>query len=327
VRAVVTGGAGFIGSHLVDRLLKQGDSVLVIDNMSTGLSANLGHHSNNGRLDVIRADIASAPVNELLHGNDVVFHFAASANMRRSLVEHRLDLDVNIIGTVNILEAMLRNDIRDFVFASTSALYGEASVRPTPENFLGHQTSLYGASKLACEAYAEAYAEFSPLKTWAFRFATVIGDRCRKGLIWDFVKKLRSNPEQLEILGDGQQRKQYLDVTDCVDGVLYAYQHASERINTFNLGINEQTSVDQVADLVIDEMGLMKVSKKHTGGPRGWIGDNAIVDLNLEKIKKIDWSPKLRSEEAIRKTIRWTLEEQSATRNKFESHQVPGTSR
>lgn len=312
MKAVITGGAGFIGSHLVDRLLDEGNAVTVIDNMSTGYPENLGLQSKNDNLVIHRADITQASTMEkLLRGHDVVFHLAASANMRRSITERRLDLEFNVIGTLNILEAMLKNNIKDFVFASTSALYGEAYMRPTPENFLGQQTSLYGASKLACEAYAEAYTELSSLKTWAFRFATVIGERSRKGLIWDFVRKLRSNSEELEILGNGQQSKQYLYVGDCIDGILQGYEHSSDKVNTFNLGIEEQTRVDQVADLVIDEMGLRGLSKRHTGGMQGWVGDNPIVDLNLDRIKKLGWKPKITSEEAIRKTTKWTIKEQS----------------
>jgi UDP-glucose 4-epimerase len=312
MKAAVTGGAGFIGSHLVDQLLDEGNTVTVIDNMSTGSMKNLGHLSKNPNLTIRRADIAHLrTLEKILRRHDVVFHMAASANMRRSLTEHKLDLKNNVIGTLNILEAMIKDDVNDFVFASTSALYGEASVRPTPENFLGQQTSLYGASKLACEAYAQAYTEFSPLKVWAFRFATVIGERCRKGVVWDFVKKLRRNPQELEILGDGKQSKQYLYVKDCVNGILSGYRHFSGRINTINLGVNEQTLVDRVADLVIEEMSLKNVSRRYTGGRRGWIGDNAIVDLALDRIKQASWKHALSPEEAIRTTIKWTIQEQS----------------
>jgi UDP-glucose 4-epimerase len=312
MKAIVTGGAGFIGSHLVDQLLEEGNAVTVIDNMSTGSMENLSHHSKNPNLIIRRADILHArALEKILRGHDVVFHLAASANMRRSLTDHKLDLENNVIGTLNILEAMTKDGIKDFVFASTSALYGEASVRPTPENFLGEQTSLYGASKLACEAYAQAYTEFSALKVWSFRFATVIGERCRKGVIWDFVKKLRRNPHDLEILGDGKQSKQYLYVTDCVNGILQGYHVSSNKVNTFNLGIEEQTGVDRVADLVIEEMALKKVSTRRTGGVRGWVGDNAVVHLNLDQIKRTGWQPALSSEQAIRKTIKWTMREQA----------------
>jgi UDP-glucose 4-epimerase len=235
---------------------------------------------------------------------------AAHANIRESLVDHRSDLENNPIGTLNILEAMCKNNVGDMVFASTSAVYGEAMVRPTPEDYFPIQTSLYGASKLACEAYAEAYTEFAPLRFWAFRFANVIGERCRRGVIWDFVHKLLKNPAELEILGDGKQSKEYLYVKDCVEGMMIGYKKASGKANIFNLGVEEQTIVDRIADLVIEEMNLDKdkVKRKYTGGPRGWIGDNPVVQLSLERVKKLGWRQKVSSEEAVRRTTRWILE-------------------
>jgi len=200
MKAIVTGGAGFIGSHLVDRLLDDGYSVTVVDNMSCGYMENLKHHSGSPRLTVHKADIKNAAqLDKLFAGHDVVFHIAAHANIRESFTNHRSDLENNLIGTLNILEAMAKNGIQDLVFASTSAVYGEAAVRPTPEEYSAVQTSLYGASKLACEAYAQAYTQFSPIRFWAFRFANVVGERCRRGVIWDFVHKLQKNPEELDL--------------------------------------------------------------------------------------------------------------------------------
>jgi len=309
VRAIVTGGAGFIGSHLVDRLLGEGHYVTVVDNMSCGCLENLQHHSGNPRLTVHKVDIRDAgQLDRIFAGHDVVFHMAAQANIRESLVDHRSDLENNLIGTLNILEATHKNNIQDFVFASTSAVYGEAAVRPTPEDYFPVQTSLYGASKLACEAYVEAYTEFAPIRFWAFRFANVVGERCRRGVIWDFVHKLLKNPSELEILGDGKQSKEYLYVKDCVDGMMIGYQRSSGKVNIFNLGMEEQTLVDRVADIVIEEMKLGKVKRKYTGGPRGWIGDNPVVELSLKRIKKLGWRPTVSSEEAIRRTTKWTLE-------------------
>jgi UDP-glucose 4-epimerase len=181
-------------------------------------------------------------------------------------------------------------------------------MRPTPENYASVQTSLYGASKLACEAYAQAYTEFAPIKLWAFRFANVVGERCRRGVIWDFVHKLRENPRQLEILGDGKQSKEYLYVKDCIEGMTIGYAKAKDKVNIFNLGTHEQTVVDRVADLVSEEMKLTNVKRKYTGGPHGWIGDNPTVELSLDRIEKLGWKPQLSSEEAIRRTLRWTLE-------------------
>jgi len=309
VRAIVTGGAGFIGSHLVDRLLGERHYVTVVDNMSCGCLENLQHHFGNPRLTVHKVDIRDAgQLDRIFAGHDVVFHMAAQANIRESLVDHRSDLENNLIGTLNILEATHKNNIQDFVFASTSAVYGEATVRPTPEDYFPVQTSLYGASKLACEAYVEAYTEFAPIKFWAFRFANVVGERCKRGVIWDFVHKLLKNPSELEILGDGKQSKEYLYVKDCVDGMMIGYQRSSGKVNIFNLGMEEQTLVDRVADIVIEEMKLGKVKRKYTGGPRGWIGDNPVVELSLKRIKKLGWRPTVSSEEAIRRTTKWTLE-------------------
>jgi UDP-glucose 4-epimerase len=312
MRAIVTGGAGFIGSYLVDRLLHEGNAVTVVDNMSCGCLENLKHHSGNPDLIIQKDDIKNAKkLDRIFAGHDVVFHLAAHANIRQSLVNHRADLDNNVIGTLNVLEAMCKNEIQDLVFASSSAVYGEATVRPTPEDYSSVQTSLYGASKLACEAYAEAYTEITPIRLWAFRFSNVIGERCRRGIIWDFVHKLSNNPGELEILGDGKQSKEYLHAQDCVNGMIMGYRRATGKVNIFNLGVEEQTLVDEVADIVIEEMGLKKIKRSYTGGPRGWVGDNPVVELSLERIKKLGWSQSIPSEQAIRRAVRWTLEHRS----------------
>jgi len=309
MKAIVTGGAGFIGSHLVDRLLAEGYGVTVVDNMSYGYMENVEHLSGNPLLAIHKVDIRDAEkLDRLLAGHDVVFHMAAHADIRKSLADHRVDLENNLVGTLNILEAMTKNKIHDMVFASSSALYGEASIRPTPEGYSPVQTSLYGASKLACEAFAQAYAESAPIRLWSFRFANVIGERCRRGVVWDFVHKLLRNPIELEILGDGKQSKEYLYVEDCVNGMMIGYRKASGKVNTFNLGMEEQTLVDTVADLVIEEMALSNVKRKYMGGPRGWIGDNSIVELSLDRIVKLGWKPRLSSKEAIKRTVRWTLD-------------------
>jgi len=270
----------------------------------------LGHQKGNPRLKVIRGDLRNLEtVSKCSRGCDAVFHFAAHALMRVSLRDHRADLEHNIVGTLNVLESMVANNVKDFVFASTSALYGEAEVTPTPETYSGIQTSLYGAAKLAGEGYASAFAEFSPIKVWAFRFGTVLGERCRRGAIWDFTHKLLENPSELEVLGNGKQSKDYMSVKDCIDGVMLGYERSSDRVNIFNLGLQEQTTVNELADLVIEEMGLSNVRKKYTGGVRGWVGDNPVVYLSTEKIRGLGWKPKLSPAEAIRLTAKWTLRE------------------
>ena len=309
-RACVTGGLGFIGSHLVDRLLRDGWQVLVLDNLKTGYRSNLYVQNASPNLTVVEGDVRDIEVvTKCTADCDAVFHFAAHALMRVSTIDHRADLEHNIVGTLNVLESMLTNSVNDFVFASTSALYGNADVTPTPESYSGIQTSLYGAAKLAGEGYASSFSQFSPIKVWAFRFGTVLGERCRRGAVWDFVHKLQKNPTELEIMGDGKQSKDYLSVQDCVDGVMIGYERGSDPVNIFNLGLQEQLTVDHLADLVIEEMGLTGVRKRHTGGERGWVGDNKTVYLLSQKLRKLGWNPRFSPEDAIRLTARWTLRE------------------
>jgi UDP-glucose 4-epimerase len=311
-RALVTGGLGFIGSHLVDRLLQDDWDVVVLDSLLTGRRSNLAHHKGNRRLKVVVGDIRDLEtVSRCSRRCDATFHLAAHALMRVSLGDHRADLEHNIVGTLNVLESMVANAVPDFVFASTSALYGEAELVPTPETYAGIQTSLYGAAKLAGEGYASAFAEFSPIRVWAYRFGTVLGERCRRGAIWDFAHKLLKNPAELEILGDGKQSKDYMYVRDCVDGIMVGHEKGRNRVNIFNLGLQEQTMVDELADYVIEEMGLSGVKKRYTGGARGWVGDNPVVYLATKRIRALGWKPMTTPEEAIRLTARWTLNEVS----------------
>jgi len=313
MNALVTGGAGFIGSHVVDRLLEEGYGVTAVDNLSDGRLENLAHLRNEKRFRFVKADLRNEKaVEKLVKGHKVIFHMAAHANIRTSLVDHKADLEHNLIGMINLLEGMVKHKVNEMVFASTSAIYGEASVTPTPEDYMPVQTSLYGASKLACEAYAQSFVQFAPIKFWAFRFANIVGERCRRGVIWDFVHKLMKNPKELEILGNGKQSKEYLYVKDCVEGMLTGWRETKGPVEAFNIGQPRQTLVDEVADIVIREMKLDGVRRKYTGGERGWIGDNKFVELSLEKIVGLGWTPKVSSEDAIRRTAQWTLSNSSA---------------
>jgi len=195
-----------------------------------------------------------------------------------------------------------------FLFSgNSSAIYGEATVVPTPEDYMPVQTSLYGASKRAAEAWSQAYSQFSSVRVWSFRFANVVGERCRRGVVWDFVHKLQKNPKELEVLGNGKQSKEYLYVKDCVEGMVTGWRKTKGPVEAFNLGQPRQTLVDEVADIVVKEMKLDGVKRKYTGGERGWIGDNKLVELSLEKMRKLGWEPKTSPEEAIKLTTMWTL--------------------
>ena len=308
MRALVTGGAGFIGSHVVDRLLEEGYEVTAADNLTEGHLENVAHLKSDKRFRFVKLDLRDEKATEkAVAGNDVIFHMAAQANIRKSLTDHRGDLEHNVVTMINLLDGMIKHKVNDMVFASSSAIYGEATVVPTPEEYMPVQTSLYGASKLAAEAWSQAYSQFSPVRVWSFRFANVVGERCRRGVIWDFVHKLKQNPKELEILGDGKQSKEYFYVKDCVEGMMVGYRKAQGAVNAFNLGHTKQTLVDDVADIVIGEMGLSGVKRRYTGEARGWIGDNPLVFLSIEKIGKLGWRPETPSDEAIRKTVRWTL--------------------
>lgn len=309
MKAIVTGGAGFIGSHLVDRLLNEGYHVKVIDNLSTSTDEYLKLHQNNEKFEFVKMDILELEkLKQEFSGFNVVFHFAANADIRRGLADTWRDLDQNTIGTYNILEAMRVNDIKEIVFASSAAVYGEPKVFPTPEDVQLIQTSFYGASKLGGEALIQAFCEGFGFKGWIFRFVSVVGERHPHGVTFDFFHKLKKDPTRLEIIGDGTQRKSYMYIGDCIDGIMIAYKKGQDKVNIFNLGWEEYMNVNKVADIITDELGLKDVNYEYTGGSRGWVGDSPLVHLSIEKLKGLGWQPKVSSEEGIRRTVRWLRE-------------------
>jgi len=307
-RAFVTGGAGFIGSHVVDRLVRDGAQTTIYDNFSTGQEQFIRHHTGNPRVKVVRADVLDAGrLTKEMAGCDCVFHLQANADVRGGMKHTRVDLEQNTIATWNVLEAMRINGVGRIVYASSATVYGEPAIFPTPESYAPLQTSLYGASKLAGEAMIQAYAEYWSITCYIFRFVSWIGERYTHGVIFDFMKKLRANPEVLEILGDGQQRKSYLDVTDGVEGIFHAVWHASERKNVFNLGHDEFMNVLDLADILVEELGLRDVRYRTTGGERGWLGDSPFVHLDTARLKALGWRPRVPIAHGIRSTVRYLL--------------------
>lgn len=305
MRAFVTGGAGFVGSNLVDRLLLEHE-VIAYDNLSTGRESFLQSARMSNRFSLVRGDVLDLPhLTKSMRGSDVVFHLSANADVRFGLDHPRKDLEQNTVGTFNVLEAMRDNHVKRIVFASTGSVYGQASVFPTPENApFPVQTSLYGASKLACEALIQAYCTGFGFQSWIFRFVGILGERYTHGHVIDFFRKLQADPTELEILGDGHQKKSYLYVQDCIDGMLCALARSHEPINLFNLGTDEYCEVDDSVGWICQ---CLKVSPtlKHKGGVEGWVGDNPFIFLDASRIKALGWRAKLSIKEAVGKTVEY----------------------
>ena len=307
--AFVTGGAGFIGSHIVDQLVGRGAEVTIYDNFSTGHREFIAHHSGNSAVRVLDADVLDlATLTQAMRGHDFVFHMQANADVRGGMTRTRVDLEQNTICTWNVLEAMRITETPRIAFASSATIYGEPDVFPTPENIAPLQTSLYGASKYASEAMIQAYCEYFGIKSFIFRFVSWIGERYTHGVIFDFMKKLRDNPRRLTVLGDGRQRKSYLDVVDGVSGIFFGIEHGTEHKNIFNLGHNDFMNVMDLARIMCDELGLGNVEFETTGGERGWLGDSPFVHLDTSRLGALGWRPTVSIEDGIRNTVRYLRE-------------------
>jgi UDP-glucose 4-epimerase len=304
IKYFVSGGAGFIGSHLVDKLIQVGD-VIVYDNFLAGHKEFIEQHITNPNFHLIEGDLLDeAKLNKAIANVNVVFHFAANSDARLGITNPRLDLNLETMATFNLLEAMKNNQINEIVFASSGTVYGETPIIPLKENYGPLlPISLYGAGKLACEGLISAFCDTFNMRGWIFRFANIIGKRATHGVIYDFINKLAKNPSELEILGDGSQRKPYLYVDDCISGILWGYKHSKEKINLYNLGCPTTTDVKTIASILIDKMGLKNVQIKYTGGDRGWIGDVPQVCYDVSKINKIGWKAQMTSDEAVAKAI------------------------
>ncbi len=308
MKALVTGAAGFIGSHLVDRLLADGHFVIGIDNYSTGRKEFLREARQKKRLHLHEGDLLSPKSLESVVTSDLdwVFHLAANADVREGLSHPHKDLKQNILVTFHVLEAMRKKGVRNIVFSSTGSIYGETPVIPTPENCpFPIQTSLYGASKLAAEGMISAYVEGFRFKALIFRFVSILGERYSHGHVFDFVKALSKNPKDLVILGNGKQRKSYLHVTDCIQAIHMAIKHPWEHpVEMINLGTDEYVTVDQSLDVICRELGV-RPRPRYTGGERGWVGDNPFIYLDCSKIRSIGWKPALSIRDGIRRTVRY----------------------
>ena len=305
---LVTGGAGFIGSHVVDRLLKEKNIVTVYDNFSTGRELFIAHNFKNPNFRLMKGDLADF---DLLHktmkGVDFVFHLAAHADVRSGFEDHFIDHEQNLEMTVNVLEAMYKNQVRSIAFSSTSSVYGDSSIHPTPENYPLEPTSLYGASKTAAEAYIHSYASYYGMKSYIFRFVSFIGERYTHGIVLDVLKKLKNNKKELELFSDGTPKKSSLFVADGIEAIFTVINKSHEQFNLYNIGHTQVLTVNQIVDAIFNAGGYKNVKKQWLGKLSNWKGDNEFVQLDIKKLRGIGWEPTMSIENGIKKTVDYIL--------------------
>jgi UDP-glucose 4-epimerase len=303
---LITGCAGFIGSSVVDRMLELGHRVVGIDNFSTGQRRFLNSALQSDEFRLVEADLLDEGAMKLAFaGCEVVYHFAANADVRFGTEHPRRDLEQNTIATYNVLEAMRANGIKKIAFSSTGSVYGESPVVPTPEDGpFPIQTSLYGASKAAGEGLIAAYCEGFGFQACIFRFVSILGERYTHGHVFDFYQKLKKDPSRLVVLGNGKQRKSYLYVQDCIDAMLLAMDKAEEKVNIFNLGVDGYCELNDSISWICGELGIQP-SLEYTGGDRGWIGDNPFIFLDTQRIQALGWKPKLSIGDGVIKTVQY----------------------
>jgi UDP-glucose 4-epimerase len=306
---MVSGGAGFIGSSLTENLLNDGHRVTVVDNFSSGTRKNLQNVLDQPRLTIVEADLKkeSEKLREIVQECGLIFHFAANPEVRVGETEPKIHFQENIVATFNLLEAMRKTNVpKTIVFASTSTVYGEASEIPTPEDYGPLiPISTYGASKLACEALITSYAYTFNQRALILRFANVIGKRSDHGVIVDFIKRIKEDPRQLRILGDGKQEKSYIHIQDCTDAIIHLTKHFfknDKRVDIFNVGTSDMITVRDIAKIVASATNHPEIEFKFTGGVdggRGWKGDVKTMQLSINKLLNTGWKPKYNSKQAV----------------------------
>jgi UDP-glucose 4-epimerase len=312
LRVLVTGAAGFIGSHMVDRLLSAGHSVVGFDNLSTGQRRFLESALAHSHFTFVQADLLDRKsLAQAMEGADLVVHFAANADVRFGTENRRKDLEQNTIATWNVLETMREQGSKRIVFSSTGSVYGEPDIFPTPETCpFPIQTSLYGASKLAAEGLIQAYCEGIGLQGYIFRFVSIMGERYSHGHVFDFYQQLAEHPAHLHVLGDGHQRKSYLYVQDCIDAILTVIDQAHGRLNVFNLGTDEYCEVNDSIGWICEHLGLHP-KLTYSGGERGWVGDSPFILLDCSRIRALGWRPRLTIQQAVLATIKYVSSEKA----------------
>jgi UDP-glucose 4-epimerase len=301
-RCFVTGGAGFIGSHIVDRLLEDGKKVTVYDNLSLGFYKWIEHHEGSPNFTFVKADLRDLPaLTKAMAGHDTVWHMGANTEIPRGNKDPNVDLENTTIATSNVLEAMRATGIKQVLFASSACVYGDHPVRPFREDLGPLQPiSLYGAGKLAGEAMISSYVHLFDFRAWIFRFGNVVGARMGHGVIRDFIHKLQNDPQELIVLGDGNQEKNYFLVEDCVAGMLFAFKNSPGPVDIYNLGNATTTKVTRIAQIIIEAMGLRDVRISYTGGQRGWPGDQPQIRYDVSKMARLGFVARQDSDDSVR---------------------------
>jgi UDP-glucose 4-epimerase len=310
VRALVTGGAGFIGSHLVDRLLSQGHSVTVYDNLSSGSKGFILKHFGNPLFDFVEADLLEIEdVKGAVRGSDIVFHMASNPDISKGMVQTDLDLKQGVLTLYNVLDSMRLADVKRIFFPSGSGVYGDIGITCTESAGPLLPISLYGASKLACEGMISAFCNMFDMQAWIARPANIVGARQTHGVTLDFIRKLRKTSNELVILGDGSQSKSYIHVSDCINAIILMVNRSSDRVNVFNVASSDFLDVTSISRLVAERMGLENVRFVYTGGDRGWKGDVPKVRMDVSKIRALGWQCSMTSAEAVSRAVSELLAE------------------
>ncbi len=316
-RILITGGAGCIGSDLVEAMIAAGRSVVVLDNLSSGKIEHIESLLDHANFQFVEGDLLDTSTwKDAFRDVGMIYHFAANPDVK--FVEGEAtnkDLQQNLIATYNVLEAARIHGVCRLAFSSTSAIYGTSTVQPIPENAAPRPISLYGATKLGCESLIGAFSNLFEMQCWIFRFANIVGAKVRKKgrtVISDFIYKLKADSRRLEILGDGRQAKSYLLSSECIDSMLYVVEHAQRPLNIYNLGCADSLPVTRIADMVVEAMGLANVEYRYSGGEIGWPGDVPRFTLDVSALNELGWKAHHTSEEAVAIAIRNVLDAASS---------------
>jgi len=310
--ALVTGGAGFIGSHLVDRLVADGWRVRVVDNLNSGRLENLAQHRGDPGVDIIVGDLKDPETClRAVEGVDAVFHFAANPEVRVSTTDPEIHFRENVVATFNLLEAMRRKGVRELVFASSSSVYGEPENIPVDEDAPVRPVSVYGASKAACESLIHAYSKLYGIRAVVLRYANVVGPRLRHGVIYDLLMKLKKDRTRLEVLGDGTQIRSYIYINDAVNATMISYEKAEEDFSMFNVASEDWITVRDVVQIILKGLGLesIEVVYRPVLHGVGWPGDVKRIALRIDRLKALGFKPAMNSREAVAETVRVLIKE------------------